>query len=367
MRTEKQILQDKLDRMISGKTDSLMQVAEEIATLSSQIDDYIASNDKIVFNRKYHLEDVNVFQGEVGISLTGQTTTTGMHDNAVMQVGEKLDIPSGYLRRIVRGADWEKSLSTHVMNETMRNRKGRYLVRTVNDQVRGFLSDRYRIIDSSEVFITFLILAAQRDFKLVDCHNGEVVQYVEIVRPEIIELETNLNGTIPVVFGARLRSSDFGAGALELQTYVMNVTCLNGLVGESIRRMVHIGAKLPEGINISDDSVKKETAARVSIMKDAVSYVFDDHNIEKVSRKIRKAAAEEVDLMEEVKKLPKLGVMLSEVDKTTGILLKGSEDDGVTGSPTIFKLVSALTAVARDSNAERRRELEVIAGNIIGM
>ncbi len=367
MRTETNILTDRLNGIIAKRKDTIYETINKIVLLSSQIDDYIGPSDKLVFDRKYLLEGNDAHQGDVGMTLIGMTGTLPMHDNAVIQVGDKLDIPSGYLKGLVRGADWQKSLSTRIMNEHNEHKKSRYLVRAIDGQVRGFLSDRYRILDSSEIFVTFLEVAAVHGFKLIDSHYGEIVQFVEIIKPEVVEIETPNNGIMPAVFGARLRSSEFGAGALELQMYILNVLCMNGAIGESPLRKVHIGARLPEGISLSDETIRKETAARISLMKDAVRYVFDDRTMEKVAAKIRKASATHVDLDEEIKKLPKRGIMKHEADLVMRALLESNPNDGLYGEPTMYKLANAITAVSRDSEPERRREIEIIAGGMMGL
>jgi len=368
MRTERDILTAKLNGIIQQRADSAYDEITKILTLSERIDDYLAPSGSLGFGRQYKLEGTEAQKGEVAMQVRGALSFTPIHDNAIMQIGERLDIPAGYLKRIARGQDWERDLSTKIMNEHNEHKRGsRYLLRLVDDQVRGFLSDKYRIIDSSQVFMTFLETAAQNNFKVVDSHYGDVVQHIKVIRPEVVEIETEGNGVLYAVFGARLGNSDFGAGALELQLFMLNVRCMNGLVGESVMRKVHVGSKLPEGIDISDETVRKETDARVAVMKDAVATVFSPRYLEKAASKIRRASAEPVELEEQVKLLPKRGILQSEADKTLKILLRNSKDDGVEGDPTVLKLVMALTAAAREESKERQIEIEAIAGNMLGL
>lgn len=368
MRTERDILTAKLNGIVQQRADDEISTLIKIITLSNRIDDYIASASSLAFGRKYELEGTEAHKGEVAMRISGATPYSLIHDNAIMQIGERLDIPSGYLRRLARGEDWERDLSTKIMNEHNEHKRGsRYLLRLLDGKVMGFLSDKYRIIDSSQVFVSFLEAAAQNNFRVVDSHYGDVVQHIKVIRPEIVEIETEGNGVLYAVFGARLGNSDFGAGALELQLFMLNVRCMNGLVGESVMRKVHVGAKLPEGIDISDDTVKKETAARVAVMKDAVATVFSEHYLQKAANKIRRASSVAIDLEQEVKLLPKRGILQSEADKTLKALLRNSKDDGVEGDPTILKLVMALTAVAREESKDRQIEIEAIAGNMLGL
>jgi hypothetical protein len=47
------------------------------------------------------------------------------------------------------------------------------------------------------------------------------------------------------------------------------------------------------------------------------------------------------------------------------VLMQNNPADGLQGSPTLWKLVNGMTAVARESKPERRRELEQIAGEML--
>lgn len=61
-----------------------------------------------------------------------------IHDNAIGQLGDKLSIPSKYLRDLASGNEWQKKLASTILNEhSTWTHRTRTLVRTVGNEVRG--------------------------------------------------------------------------------------------------------------------------------------------------------------------------------------------------------------------------------------
>ena len=77
---------------------------------------------------------------------------------------------------------------------------------------------------------------------------------------------------------------------------------------------------------------------------------------------IQGASAKQIDIIKEVEKLPKLGLSQVETEAVGRVLMENDPNNGLFGSPSLWKLVQGLTAVARESKPERKRELEQIAG-----
>jgi hypothetical protein len=46
-------------------------------------------------------------------------------------------------------------------------------------------------------------------------------------------------------------------------------------------------------------------------------------------------------------------------------LIEGKAENGVSGEPTLWKLVNGVTAVGRDSKEDRAREIQEIAGGLM--
>jgi len=364
--SEKSIMEAKLNSMLSRKKHDIGAVVSHISQSGTMIDDYVVDVPDMRFGATKS-EQVN------GVYIQypdhrGRMQTNTIHDNAYNQFGGKFGIPNGFLRNLAHGDEWQQNLAADLLREHAHNGgRNRMLLRTVGGQTRAALSDRYKRLNSLKIFLTFLQAAQQSNAVLVDAHNGETRAFMEIIHPEVIEFDTPLNGLNHVCFGARLRNSDFGHGALELSLYLLVLKCLNGQTGQSLLRAVHMGGEIPQNIEISDETVIKDTEAKASLVKDAMMSVYTPDNREKLIEAVKGASKVEIDVKKETEKLPKLGLSKAEVQEFERLMLNNSPEDGLVGAPTKWKLVNGLTAMARDSEPERKRELEKIAGEMLGI
>ena len=167
--------------------------------------------------------------------------------------------------------------------------------------------------------------------------------------------------------GARFSTSDYGDGAVDMRTFMLNGACLNGMVRESVMKQVHLGAKLPDNLALSDQTYALDTATTVSAVRDLTRGLYSRDNIMKKALEIQGASEVEVDLEKELKKLQSNGSILkAEQQAVEKLLMNNNPDDGVQGAATLWKLTQAITAHAREVSPERARELHEISGNLLG-
>lgn len=359
--TKKEIMENKLRDMMAHRTVSISNAIKNIQQTGQLLDDYVVN----VRDMQYGVDQTNDLFVQFNDNV-GQQLTNSIHDNALNQVGARFGIPTSYLKNLAIGIDWQRELATTILNEhTMNIERDRLLLRTVNGQVRAALSDRYRRINSMKVFLTFLMAAQEAGSLLIDAHGGELKNYLEVIHPEVVEFNTEHNGIQYVVFGAQYRDSDFGVGASELRAYMMKVVCMNGLTGQQILKEVHLGSVIPENIEISQDTIVKDTEARVGFVRDAMKSIWKPQYKDAMIAKIQGASAQLIDVEDEVEKLPKLGLTKEEGDLLKKIMYNNDPENGLEGAPTLWKLTNGLTALARDSEPDRKRELETIAGQMV--
>jgi len=302
--------------------------------------------------------------GVVKMSIKGEEF--GLHKNAVQQIGEKMGVPSRYLVDLAGGSDWQKKLCAQILNEHsgFSNRQ-RLLVRSVGSEVRGVLSDQYRRLNSVEIVQNFIASAYAEGAVLADGLMTDTRLFMEVLLPEPIFFETPKNGSQVIAFGARLSTSDYGDGALELRTFTMNGVCLNGMVRESVMRTVHLGSRLPDNLQLSERTYKLDTRTQISTMADLTRGIFSQETILREMEQIQDASFIEVNLEKEIKELPKAGMTKAEAETVGRIVMNGRHDDGVSGEPTLWKLVNGVTALARDTEGGRGRDLQEIAGKLM--
>lgn len=364
---ELSILTAKLNSYLTSKSQPVKEAIAKIERTGSLMDDYILPTNALNFQYR------NGHELEVGLNFKpdfykGEPLFEGfgLHDHAQGQIADKLGVPPAYLKSLIGGKEWQKDLAITIMKDHSANTtRERVLVRTVENEVRGFLSDKYRRLNSMDIFVAFLMGAQQIGSVLVDAHSGETKGFLEVINPKIVEFDTPLNGRNYACIGARIRNSDFGDGALEVYLFALMVKCMNGLVGQTMLKEFHLGGRIPENIAISDDTYRKDTAAKAALVGDVMKQLAAPDVTNGLIQRIQGAAAVEINIVKEVEKLPKLGLTMGEADAVGRVLMENDPNNGLQGGPTLWKLVNGLTAVARESKPERKRELEQIAGDML--
>lgn len=292
-----------------------------------------------------------------------------VNPHAVRQVAEKLKIPMAYLTSLLYSSEsWQQTLGYEIMNThnewTDRNK---VLVRAVGNEVRAFLSDQYRRLNSEQIFGTHIDEIYKNGGQLSDGWMDDTRVMVESLLPSPIQVQTQLNGIIFLAFGTRMVTSDYGDGALELRSFVLQGVCLNGMVRESVLRSVHLGAKLPDNLGLSQHTYELDSMATASAIRDLTKNLYSSDVIKTRMLEIKAASDLTMDPVKELKQLQGIGKLLKgESDEIGKLLMRNSPEDGLQGESTLWKLTQGITAYANSENvdARRRMELQEIAGNL---
>lgn len=361
-----EVVMNKVQRMIDGKAVGVQATMERLVNEGKIAQDYIAP---LGVNLK--LNDhapVITFDGEgdkLAMNLPdGQFT---LHDNAIGQLADRMGVPQRYLRSLAGGEAWGRQLAATVLNEHSGwTQRSRVLVRTVGQQVRGVLSDSYRRLNSVEILTAFVQEAAGQGAVIADAFMSDTKVWAETILPQPLVIPTRKNGDVVIFMGARFSTSDYGDGAVDMRAFMLNGACLNGMVRESVMKQVHLGSKLPDNLQLSQQTYELDTRTTVSAVRDLTSGLFSRDNIQRKAIEIQGASEMDVDFEHELKRLTKDGGLLkAEGKEVEKILMRNDPEDGVQGGATLWKLTQAITAHARELSPERSRELHEISGNLM--
>lgn len=291
-----------------------------------------------------------------------------INKHAIRQVAEKLRIPGQYLTNLLFGEEWQQTLAYNILNThngwTERNK---VLVRSVGTEVRAFLSDQYRRLDSQKIFGTHVDEVYKNGGQLADGWMDDTRLMVETLLPKPIQVTTELNGVIMLAFGTRLSSSDYGDGALELRSFVMQGICLNGLVRESVLRAVHLGSRLPSTLGLSEETYESDSKTTALAIRDLTKNLYSSDVIKTRMLEVKAASEMSIDPARELKNLTAVQKLLKgEADEIGQLLMRNNPNDGLQGDATLWKLSQGISAFAnREDISERRRnELQELAGNL---
>lgn len=360
-----QVVMNKVQRMIDGKAVGVKATMERLINEGKIAQDYIAPLG-VNLKAKSHAP-VITFSGEDGLMMNMPDGQFTVHDNAVYQLADRMGIPSRYLRSLAQGEPWAVMLAAYLLNQHSEwTQRSRVLVRTVGQQVRGVLSDSYRRLNSVEILTSFVQEAAGQGAVISDAYMNDTKVWAETILPQPLEIPTANNGTVIIFAGARFSTSDYGDGAVDMRAFLLNGACLNGMVRESVMKQVHLGAKLPDNLALSNETYALDTKTTVSAVRDLTKGLFSKDNLLQKAYEIQGASEMEVDLDNELKRLTRDGSLLkSEGKEVEKILMRNNPDDGVQGGATLWKLTQAITAHARELTPERSRELHELSGSLM--
>lgn len=247
--------------MKQGK--SISALAGELSRQSAVKHDFLADT------RQLTLTD------DSRLSLAGQPSDArGMSDLAHRQVAEWANIPTSYYQKL--WLERPELLATNV-NHWFQNPKQetRRMVRTLDGQVRAFLSDRYRRIDHEHIAEAVLpLLLGDDDIKLVSADVTETKLYLKAVFPRITgEVK---RGDV-VQSGVLISNSEVGLGMFQVKPLVFRLVCTNGMIADAADALQlkkhHIGRKVDvaNGYEIySDETLRADDRALMLKLRDTV-------------------------------------------------------------------------------------------------
>ena len=360
-----QVVMNKVQSMIDGKAMGVQATMERLVNEGKIAQDYIAPLG-VNLRAKQH-DPVITFNGEHGLMMNMPDGQFSLHANAVGQLADRMGVPQRYLRTLAGGEEWQVLLAAQILNEHSGwTQRSRVLVRTVGKQVRGVLSDSYRRLNSVEILTAFVEEASNQGAVISDAYMNDTKVWAETILPQPIVVPTKNNGDVAIFAGARFSTSAYGDGAVDMRAFLLNGACLNGMVRESVMRQMHLGAKLPDSLALSQQTYELDTQTTVSAVRDLTRGLFLPENIKEKAYEIQGASEMEVDLEKEVKKLTSNGSLLkAEGQEVEKLLMKNDPNDGVQGGSTLWKLTQAITAHARTLTPERSRELHEISGALL--
>lgn len=360
-----EVVMNKVQRMIDGKAVGVRETMDRLISEGKIAQDYIAP---IGVNLKINDHSpVITFSANGSLRMDMPDGQFTLHDNAIGQLADRMGIPQRYLRGLASGEPWAKQLAATLLNEHSGwTQRSRVLVRTVGKQVRGVLSDSYRRLNSVEILTAFVQEAADQGAVISDAYMNDTKIWAETILPTPLTVPTANNGDVVIFAGARFSTSDYGDGAVDMRAFLLNGACLNGMVRESVMKQVHLGSKLPDNLQLSQQTYELDTKTTVTAVRDLTKGLFSKDNLMKKAIEIQGASEMEVDFEHELKRLTRDGGLLKQEGKEVEkILMRNDPEDGVQGGATLWKLTQAITAHARELSPERSRELHELSGQLL--
>lgn len=340
--------------MLPGRT--LQELAVEIQRQQNAKKDYLAETDSMSMVEN---------DGGIGFQIDG-VGTFGVNEIAHSQVGQYLEIPAKYYERM---REQSPELLMENVNHWLHSPVDpeRRMIRTLDGNVRAFLSDRYRRIDNAEVAETVLpIISKMNGAEIKSCEITETKMYIKVVNPRI-QAEVHVGDIVQS--GIIISNSEVGRGSVSVSPLLYRLACTNGMIAQdSSVRKNHIGRINDMDFDMSilrDDTIEADDRAFLLKVRDAVSAAADQTMFQKIVDQMRDAAEAKIEpiavpkVMELTSK--QFGISINENEGVLGHLIAG-------GDLSLYGMANAVTRYAQDVRSyDRSTELEATGYRVLTM
>lgn len=346
--------------MKTGK--SLVQLAQELTRINETKRDFVVPTEKLLAEAS-----------DEGLKLTftnGVKHEFGLTSWAAGQLAGYADIPKQYFDRV--SAENPQLMARNVNHGLERAATARTLesrlVRTLDGNVRGLLSSRYRILDAHDMLETVFPVIAEKGMSVVSSEVTERRLFIKALSPN---LQAEVKKGDVVQYGLVISTSDVGAGSVRVEPLLYRLVCENGLISSTAIRKFHVGKnQAEEDIRelLSDKTRELTDAAFWAQVRDVVLGSMRPENFEREIDRLRLAANEPIknfDLPRVVELTMKATGLSGEGKKNSIVaaLASGNEGAGLTKWGLINSFTRA--AYAEENSYEEAIEIERAAGLIL--
>jgi hypothetical protein len=287
-----------------------------------------------------------------------------LHPHALQQAASRAGIPWAYVQHLREQPGWGTELAAHNLTALFRRAvdksEERILVRSVQGEVRGLLSDRFKRLDSRPLLDSFAKACSDVGALPLEGHASDVRVAVKAVLPRVYEpVEHEV-----MAFGVSFENSDFGAGALSVRIFTVRLVCTNYAVANESLREVHLGARLPEEVAWSERTTSLEAKRTASAIGDIVRGQLSSKRIDAFQDAIRQANQQKVHQRDALQLLRKT---LTQNETKLAVEKFNSPDiELLPPGNTTWRLSNAISWLAGTTDdVDRKLELERFAGRLL--
>lgn len=287
-----------------------------------------------------------------------------VHRHALVQIGERIGLPSP--TRATEFFSCPKYIEpfSEILNQGFKHKNKVYLTRTVDNEVRGFLSDKYRRLDSRPVIEALVKEATALGAVPIKAEMLPTKIYLKMMLPKVFEPVANEI----LSFGLVFQNSDYGDGALSMRGFMYRLWCTNLAMCEDTFRQVHLGKKV-SGLDVdwSARTYELDTETTVSMVSDVAKAIFSEEVINKKLEAIKEASTKEVDAASAVRNMKDKSKISKDESEKLAELYNSADIRKLPPGQTAWRLSNALSLLAQSCESARSLELEDLAGKVAGL
>ena len=348
----KRIGTEKLNALIDKGQSQATAVIERIHTDIPR--DLIAPMGRVTFQADEHVIRMNLLRDGTAPEVMD------LHKNAFGQAMERASIPASYASHLVEKGPWGSELLADNLTRTFAHDTRKVLVRSVRGTARGILSDRYRRIDSRPMVDAFGAALARVGAVVCSGTADDTRVSLQAIIPVIFEPLPNE----VIVFGCSYSNSDYGRGPSDLRLYFNRLTCLNGAIGTDTLHQIHLGKRLSENVEFSQQTYDYDTKCVTSALGDVIVGAFAKEQIERTVGLLRASNAKRLEAKEVETILAKS--KLSKNEQTEIVeAYTSAEMEMIPPGQTAYRLSNAISWVAQKKDPDKLLDYQRLAGSLV--
>lgn len=335
---------------------SLDKLAAEITRQKETKRDFLADTRKIFMSHDTNNLEINLTEPGADVQ---RVEDFPVNNHAHGQIATWAKIPRQYYDRM------PPDLKAANVNHWLKSEPGNRMVRTLDGDVRAFMSDSYRPLDNYDLASAVLpVLQEQTDMKIESCQITPTKMYIKALFPSIIGDLDPAVGDI-VSSGLVIENSEVGAGSLSVSAFAMRLWCLNGCTTDVGQKRRHVGARKGEDDNAAefyrDETKQADDRAFWMKVQDTVRATVTQESFDKIVVKMVATKAhslgDPIAVVEATVK--RFNMSEAEGKGVLDHLVRGGDLSG-------FGLLNAVTRYSQDvEDYDRASEIERIGGQII--
>jgi hypothetical protein len=294
------------------------------------------------------------------VALKGVQGTFGLTETGHLHLAEKAKIPKPYYDRLIS----KPYLLAQNVNTWFKDDERKFMVRTLDGNVRGLMSDSFRRLENIDAMQVVLPVLEKRGATIVSCEVTEKHLYLQAVSHK---LKAEIRKGDVVRAGSIISNSELGYGSVKVEPLVERCTCSNGMVVGQALRKYHVGRKNEFEGDLAKffSSKTNELDDKVFWMKvrDVVAGAFDEAMFQANVDQLKQFAEVKIKPteVEDAVELTAQVFTLTE-DEKSGVLSNIIKSNDLTQ----WGLANAVTALAHDAdNYERSIEVERFGGDVM--
>lgn len=336
--------------MKTGK--SLQELASEIQRQQNLKRDFLLPSNKIT-------AFANSNELELGFAISDNATelfTAPLTNNGHIQLGQFCDIPKKYYDKMKMYPGLLAGNVKHWLDHS----SDRRMVRSLDGNIRAFLSDKYRRLDNFDLAQHILPMLFEVNASVESCDITENKIYIKAITHKV---QAEIKKGDVVSAGLLISNSETGHGSLSVKPLVYRLVCSNGAIADDYSlRKYHAGRTQElEQIEFQNDTLLAEDKAFWLKVRDLVKHTLSTVTFEKIVDTMRESTERRIQEPNGAIELVAKRYQMNENEKNDVLshLIQG-------GDLTSWGLGNAVTRMAQDVESyDRSTELESIGFEIM--